>query len=766
MTGVGQPPKANPRYRALLVAIENYAKMEETLAATLPETVLAATKFREWLVGTKGVPVENILFCSDQQVIGRTAGGTRDEIVDAIVALLEAGRDKTEQLYCFFSCHGFAYVDRQSVADVIVAADYRSRSRSGDACLRLDEIQEFLRLRMGPGSHYYFVDACRTAIRFDEILVSTFPLVAEPSALGLPTIYKIYSTQYGATAAVKSGFADVLLKGLTGFGRAKRWDGEALVVKHDSLVEFVTKALPKQTIDPEVQGNPTGTILEFDPVPEKGCEIHVVDAKPGDHFEAVVSLRGQRIRDLAFDGPRGRLSLVPELYRVAVTHGGSPAQCLDPQPVDLFEPATVRFTTTPTRSGPAFAGPGGKLTVNAPLGLRIRVTNLDRPSDPENVEPGGPRDFEAGHYRLEVTDQLGTSVAREELTVSALPKAYSYTVRGVTGLPRLLLGHFPHEEAGLRVGDQLIADRGLDMWLALLGAARIIGAPPGVDPTPLHSFSNEGPDSSPCYVLWGADSGQAGPPADEVPAVAVGRTGDPVRWSGAQAVPGLPGLYEHYCDSGTPGALVSLARGDQPVVTVATARLPNRVTFIVVAEAAGGSRSVLQFVLPMQHLMPRLAFEVRNRIEGPNALGAVATMVRVTREFAARRALQSLLDDTTIRELLHSKWLDPMMGCLGGYELARRGPAEADRWVKLVGGTREEIASTVIRNLTRYFPELPDLLALGRRLGVAGVSPGGGIPVFLEGYLALPAGQRPEPFPAPFLDYRGPWTQWVGAVKR
>src|SRR5262245_10329681 len=141
--------------RALIVAIESYPALQEGLARDLPGTMASAQRFREWLIGVKGADPANIRFCTpDATAPGRTAGATRAEIVAEILALQTAGKDSTEELYVLLSGHGFGYtdIDGVRVADLLVCTDFRQRAISGDAVLRIDALQIYLRLCLGPGN--------------------------------------------------------------------------------------------------------------------------------------------------------------------------------------------------------------------------------------------------------------------------------------------------------------------------------------------------------------------------------------------------------------------------------------------------------------------------------------------------------------------------------------------------------------------------------------------------------------------------------------
>ena len=83
---------------------------------------------------------------------------------DAIAQLVREGRDRTGTLFVYFAGHGFHLEDIQQGTDVLAAADFCSPETSGNACLRLDELQSGLRRWLGSGEssdHFYFIDACR-----------------------------------------------------------------------------------------------------------------------------------------------------------------------------------------------------------------------------------------------------------------------------------------------------------------------------------------------------------------------------------------------------------------------------------------------------------------------------------------------------------------------------------------------------------------------------------------------------------------------------
>src|SRR4051794_29984941 len=133
--------------RALIIAVQDYAEAKG-LARKLPGTLQAGLDFRDWLLAklkADGTDAgAQVIFCSDPpQRDGRRA--RRADVIGALLDLRTAGRGATDELFVFFSGHGFAFVDRPgSRADVVITSDFVDGDRSGDCCLNLNEMVEWL----------------------------------------------------------------------------------------------------------------------------------------------------------------------------------------------------------------------------------------------------------------------------------------------------------------------------------------------------------------------------------------------------------------------------------------------------------------------------------------------------------------------------------------------------------------------------------------------------------------------------------------------
>ena len=224
--------------RALIVAIEDYPRAAG-LANSLPGTRAAAEAFRNWLIEKKKLDPRDIFACIEG-VAWRTAGTSRREIIDEIVRLRDAGRDDTEELYFYYSGHGFSYPRSEwQATDILVAADFVSLAVSGDACMKLQEVLEKLCVAMGPGMHYSFIDACRTEVPWGSVEPLPMGVVFTPSELGRASRSVLFSVVQGLAARTASDFSKYLIAGLNGLGRAKGWSGGSLWVQFDLLCQYL-----------------------------------------------------------------------------------------------------------------------------------------------------------------------------------------------------------------------------------------------------------------------------------------------------------------------------------------------------------------------------------------------------------------------------------------------------------------------------------------------------------------------------------------------
>jgi hypothetical protein len=731
--------------------------MAEGLAKTLPGTHQAALDFRNWLMADQGVAPADIYFCAEDETLpGRTASAKRNDIVEELERLKNDGKDKTDELYFLFIGHGLCYkdVDGVRLADIMLAADYKKRSNSGNACLKIDEIQKWLRLCMGPSDHFYFIDACRNDTSERDIKVGSLGLTYDNSWLGIPTVYTLYSTVEGAVAVAKSDFVKLLITALKGVGRAKVWRGADMAVFFRSVKDYVEKKLTGQAIDERKEGSRDGLIREIAPPPAFKCEVVVQNAAPTDLFTLTVrDARGSPVATMQFAGPNGSFTRVPDDYNLQLTSPAASVDPLDPLPADLYDNCKVRFVKRAPMKGPLLGTPpaGGPVdvTVHAPAWAKIILRHLDRD---ETVEGTGTFSewLTPGRYLVKTVDERrGVTIRRQTVEVAGAQRL-QLDLRKFDSSPLrdALLGGIPgaHYGGAVDMSESLgpTPDQGLDLWLAVIGASRIVGGPGDfskLGPLPLASFADTALNDSQLYLLAGFDEAQT--------RLAVGLSAGPeVTLQPLQSHRSFPGLFE-FTSRAPPGyRLISVQIDEKAPVSVGACTLPNRATLITLTTDDDGGLCVQQFILPIKHLADRLSpQEQAYFVETP--LRSVQRMVEIQRQFARSEELRSLLSLKELDQLLHLKWFEPIVAVLAAYELARRGELQYLR--------------EVVGNLRSFFAEIPDTEAIAKMAGPDWHMPAHP-PLVLDGFLSLNMPSELLPLDSETLDFRGPWTEWKGAV--
>lgn len=776
--------------RGLVIAIEKYPAIQG-FGNVLPGTTAAGVAFRKWLIEVKQTAPENILFCTeDATAEGRTSGASIDNLLDAIASLPQKGKDRTEQLYVFFSGHGFLFLENASkrAADVLLAEDFSSLQSptAGRKLLLLDEIQTKLQKAMGPGDHFYFIDACRNQLNTNQVDVAGTGLSLGFSSLGFPTVYTLYSTNRGAAAFVESDFSKHLLAGLQGVGRAKVWrptGEEEMEVNHFSLREYVKEKLQGQESDAKMDGEGRGVILEIRPAPRYECAVEVAGAGPDDEFTLIVkNVRGQQIGDeRTFKGRLFSFSEPPDFYRLSLLYRG---RALEPEGLkaDLWDACTARFTMPvagDTRRGLPFGTPAVRGTVRGRPPVQeddtspavLQVTGVpysalsveDAASGRQEPLPeGAATPLAAGQYVVRMRDSEGVTVRRQEISLEpGKTTAVDLSIRAESPVRETILSYLPsyaYDQGTVSFSERLgppMADDDLGLWLAILGASRIVDDPNSfskLQNLPLASFEDLQPGSSTIYVLAGRDGLKDLRIAVQSP-LEEGFL-EPIDWRETQEVKeGFAGFRHARIDHKPGPVFLSLAADQEIPLTVSSYCLPNRASLVIAASGADAEDTRLriqQYLLPFHHLIKDLDPEVQGRLHS-NPLRMVKLIALAQRQFARKRDVASRFDLNEWEALLYGKWLDPIMAILASYELVRRG--------------RLELMDTVIGNLRQFFAGLPDTEALARLSRQSFERPAS-VPLVLDGLLALEDYAELLPFPESKLDFTGPWTAWRGAVRR
>lgn len=784
--------------RAFVIAIENYSK--GNFLPSLPGTNKDAEAFIRWLVDKKGVKPSDILCCAEKTVKAATTGTTSGEIIAELAKAVKNWADKTEELYFYFSGHGFSYSASafEKSIDVLVASEFSDPASSGRACLKLDEIKTKLWKALGPKHHYYFIDACRNEIPAEAIDPASTGLGFTDSQLGTPTVYKLFSTADGAVSKTESGFTPLLIKGLSGGGRAKALRSNRMYVIFDLLGAYMKKQLEAagQEVDFSHEGNGDGVLLELKPIPDTKCEIKVAKAKPGDEFVLTYKTINSEPRKKKFKGPSFEFSIFPDDYSFELSHSSATVLRKPPpeDPVDLYDPCVLNFELkvsaktseakkatkkgkTLKSLGPGAKGGGdasGKIllaalptpTITGTLNLKgastphteIEVLNL-RTGELERVEGDFHKEVPAGDYLVKLRER-GVTISKYEITVDpASTKTLNLTARPKdkirTSILKVLEDDGKDGSSLLSAPDLApLANQDLGLWLSLLGASRILDESwrlLKLEKLPLQTFKDIKKNETLVYVLAGFEK-SAGP-------LAVGLSSGPnVEWQLLRAVKGLEGVYELRLPA-TPGShLLSLQIPRRPPITFATHCLPNRATLATFADDKEGRLTFHQFILPIRHLIRYMNPTVRSYLPA-NLLDVVRTMTLAQSQFARKRSVREQLektDPTTWKELVNHKWLDPFMALIAAYDVIRHGTrAEARKLLDMVNS-----------NLKKHFEGMGDVEAIAKLLGSASALPTA-TPVFLDGVLAFDGTQEQQilPLSRDKLDYYSPWTAWQRAVK-
>ncbi len=762
-------------HQALIIAIQEYPDAEEGIAKKLEGTLEAGLAFRKWLEKkwqNEGVLTDQsrILFCSSPVQAGGS-GATQTDILKAMVKLKE-WRGMTDELYVYFSGHGFTFVDKPgSRADVIIASNFVDKDISGTCCLKLDEIIAWLRGHLGPGHHYYFVDACRNELNGNQVQgmgqVPRWDDDISPDA----STYLLQSTVDSSSAAVDSGFAKTLLAGLNGNGRAKVWDNavdDAMVVRYESLRRFVKSALngaQKITSKNEGEDGETEAILaRIRPIPKCSCTLDIDGLAPDDTGTFLVnSGRLSSPLNFNFQGTPAPIKLEPNDYTVSLMLNGYWVQPDTPVQMDLFNDRVVKYKKLPknkvstTRGGGVF-----KEAVDTIAEMKSMIGNLQTIIPPQakltlrNVATGDSRsvtmsesiDLPAGPYLATLCDEEDRALQRIELELPpGKTVQFNTAVWGEKAAHTAIASRLPNNQGALDFSESMqgpVSDPDLDVWLAILGAGRILGSKGEfykISGFPLHDFQAEALRSSPVYVLAGFDK------ANTELSVSISRTPG-MDWIRAQQPASMPGICEAYVAAAPGPQLVSLRIDKDPSYTIASVTSPNRVTLITLTVGDDEQFRIGQYLLPIGHLKSELPEMVRQNLDGRNLLLDVQFLARGHREFRKRRDLERALPQDFWRTMLYSKWLDPICCSMACYELLRRG--------------KKLDLFQALSNMKTYFSDLPDTAALARLAGENEVEPESP-PLFADGLRAFETSANKLPLPASHLDYSSPWTAWRAA---
>ena len=220
---------------AIVIGIDDYGDEKLRLSGAVADAV----RFRDWVVAKDGgnVPHSNLRLLlgrhsddadgSDDDVVP-----TKDNIVTAINEIVTANPDGAERLYFYFSGHGITARVANRDEGALVTPGFDEIHTDHSLSIRsLAEHFETTQFK----DQFFFLDACRN-IPWEnrEFEIGRWPIPRRRDP-GQPPVQQfiLYATSPGLTAAevgwpddASGAFTDVLMKGLTGDGRAKAWSWE------------------------------------------------------------------------------------------------------------------------------------------------------------------------------------------------------------------------------------------------------------------------------------------------------------------------------------------------------------------------------------------------------------------------------------------------------------------------------------------------------------------------------------------------------------
>jgi caspase domain-containing protein len=748
---------------ALIIAIEEYPNIAGNFNSKLPGSNQAALDFRSWVTTVKGVPTPNIVACAAAACSWRTTGTTRKEIRDAFTDVATKSRNASvDEFYVFFTGHGIGYSKdpNDPAIDILIGSDFVNPAASGDACLMFHEIKESLRVALGPGKHFYFIDACRNPLQSVDIRPAILDVVWGRSGKANATTYVLFSTAPGDVARVNSGFGAALLEALRGLERAKTWVGAKMFVTFESLCARIQLVLKKDDLDPEKKGPADGNIVELVPVPMNSCNVEILNATPNDTFMLkIADVRQAQRPPVNFQGSKKTVPVPPEDYFLDLTtSAGVPVLQIVPadSPVDLYENRTVQFLIsspgTPPSVPPTPILPESTVHI---LGIPNTELLLDELSTglPTTIaikEREQITKLKPGSYKATVRDGNFELASKTFTLLRGATFHLDFEPEASSGAHTSLLNVLPNRGALIDFSETLsdVPDWNLSLWLALIGASRILDAPESFSKLKnlsLMTFEKASPGKSVLYILAGEKDSDQSP---------VWTRGINPEWTPMQAVSGIKGLFQQQLEF-NPGPLLFTYGFRGQTLTVQTYGLADRATFLTFATQEGKPRQVQQFILPIYSLFNRLSDRELEYLKRTPPLPRIRYMSTAQRLFA----LQSPIAGQSYKQsdhywfdLLYHKWLDPIMAIIACYELIRRGAAD----------DQHGLMSEVLVNMREYFPNIPDTEIIAKLLGEPNQlskNP----PLLLDGLMALST-REGLPLPAANLDFNGIWTMWRNAL--
>ncbi|MGY3404150.1 hypothetical protein ACVWZV_000263 [Bradyrhizobium sp. GM5.1] len=309
----------------------------------------------------------------------------------------------------------------------------------------------------------------------------------------------------------------------------------------------------------------------------------------------------------------------------------------------------------PGARGGAFDSPLSNIVVPTDGSIELRdaagLTNEFRKATHARI----PR----GRYAAILRDGDSRIVNRFDVEIGNTGKVIGGVADWAGSLPLdSIAKRFPTTDHGVWFSESLggpIVDPDLDLWLAIIGAGKILGSAPNIDYSklkelPLKEFTGRKVGSTAVYVLGGFDDVSAR--LD----VGLSRRAKDVAWAMAAEPSGMGGVRECLIEA-EPGELLLSFRVDGiAAYTVASFAAENRVTFVTLSRETDGNPRISQYLLPVGALLDHLDPKVGALLRGRNQLYDIKRVALAERAFRKRQELSSALTDSDVEHLRSGEW--------------------------------------------------------------------------------------------------------------
>ena len=784
---------------AIVIGIDEYAKNPRW---NLKGAVADALDFLEWAHGPGGVPNDEthtrlLLSPKDPGAINRPyIPATNENIIQTIADFQDGAGREGGKLYVYFAGHGVSApgLRRDAPAEpVIIPADVASTRRNAGLLIPFSELITALS-EAPPMEQFFFIDACRDFV-LDEhrATISPAPVRWIPAfgEGGQSTAqYVLYATSPGARAYEegRGAFGQALVEALRGAGAAKVWAQPPPQPRYDipfsRLVRFVRRSVDDtiklmaqedaakyiQIPQPELLGKAKEVDAVLSSIPsgqeeplrigvrvtprearEKG-QVNVVYHLPGGKESVIESQPPPALAFPAyFELSPGDYTFVAgadQYQEHRLTHAAYESIVLD-CPLVPASPASPAPAPTPG-GGPPGTGSLEVSSQDPSVAIIVRDHQL-------RLLPGGLgsglvrlQSLTPGIYRVQRVVADGPI---EEQTVEVRSGEWTYVsltadatrLRLGTDQEQMLsnLGIMPSADGYLHPSE-LLPPIGDATLASLLGFAAFAAHWPHGGFHRLRSFGvtpmwHVPPGEAGLLVLAGVAGEEPLPGINPMQFLALGRlqaralSGQYLDEGGFAPLSGFTAAAQRQTRIPVGPLDLELHLPELAPTHYALVGLPDRVTTLVLVANDNGGFDVQQYLIPLRE--PDFAPQ--------GSMGDNPANIR--RIELAQRYYSSARDiplDETV-DLLYGKWFDPVLGCLAGYALIRRG--RAGEYIGYSDPHRgpDQLQPSAMHNMLNFFPHLPDshilagLAEPGHRAEHFANALGRGLPLFSDGFRAL-----------------------------